>query len=160
MTIDGWSHEWELKQITFGGGNTSTWRTGSISRVYAASTRSIYGFSTLDTEFTSLDVCGACSRVLRVLLVALGVLYYSSYSQYSRYLGLQYSYCSYSQHAQCLGHHILEYCNTPRTSSIQSIEPRNAASTASLRKKNIEHHAYEHVPCSSIMHRHNHLQQY
>ena len=80
MTIDGWSHEWELKQITFGGGNTSTWRTGSISRVYAASTRSIYGFSTLDTEFTSLDVCGACSRVLRVLLVALGVLYYSSYS--------------------------------------------------------------------------------
>ena len=24
LTIHGWSHEWELKQITFGGGDTST----------------------------------------------------------------------------------------------------------------------------------------
>ena len=24
ITVDGWSHEWELKQITFGGGNSST----------------------------------------------------------------------------------------------------------------------------------------
>ena len=101
--------------------------------------------------------------VVRVLVYCVCCLSHSGFCtthptpQFSRYLGLQYSYCSYSQHAQCLGHHILEYCNTPRTSSIQSIEPRNAASTASLRKKNIEHHAYEHVPCSSIMHRHNHL---
>ena len=79
--------------------------------------------------------------VVRVLVYCVCCLSHSGFCtthptpQFSRYLGLQYSYCSYSQHAQCLGHHILEYCNTPRTSSIQSIEPRNAASTASLRKK-------------------------
>ena len=93
--------------------------------------------------------------VLRVLLVVLGVLYYSSYSQYSQYLGLQYLYCSYSQHAQYLRHHILvlQY-----TQAQQYPEYRTPASTGSLKKKSIEHHTYEHVPCSRIMHRHTYSQ--
>ena len=133
------------------GGNSSIESTGSISGVYAASTRNIYGFNIRALQPFRMFV-------LRVLFVLLGVLYYSSYSQYSQYLGLQYSYCSYSQYAQYLGHQLRDYCNTLSTSSTQSIRPRNAASKGSI-GKSIEHLTYKHtVPRSSIMPRRTYLQ--
>ena len=138
----------------FRGGNSSTSSTGSISGVYAASTRNIYGFHNLENLSTPSisDVCTASTACTRgsVLLIIL---------PYSQHLGLQYSYCSYSQYVQYLGHHLREYCNTLSTRSTQCIEPRNAASTGRIEKKGIEHHTYEYtVPRGSIMHRHACLQ--
>ena len=77
-------------------------------------------------------------------------------SQYSQCSDLQYSYCSYSQHAQYLGHHVLEYCITtnPKYRTPQYCQHRQP------QKKRIEHHSYEHVRCSSIMHRHTYLPTY
>ena len=99
------------------------------SIVYAASTR-ISTSSTLLIRWVFQPFRMIVERVLLVL----EVLYYLSYSQYSQCLGLQYSYCSYSQHVQSLGHHVLDHCDTLSTSSIQSLEPRNNSSTGSLRK--------------------------
>ena len=144
--VGGWSHEWELKQITFGGG-TRVLRLLAVFREYMLRALEISTGSTLLILLgtpTISDVCAAgtacCTRG-------------SVLSQYSQYLRLHYSYCSYSQHAQYLGRHKLEYCNTLSTSSIQSIEPRNTASTGSLRKKvsntihtNMYHAAPTHLP--------------
>ena len=137
----------------FRGGNSSTSSTGSISGVYAASTRNIYGFHNLENLSTPSisDVCTASTACTRgsVLLIIL---------PYSQHLGLQYSYCSYSQYVQYLGHHLREYCNTLSTSSTQSIEPRNTVSTDRIGKKKYrtphirtycttqQHHAPTHLP--------------
>ena len=78
-------------------------------------------------------------------------------STHSQYLSLQYSYCSYSQYSQYFGHHVLEYCNTLSTSSIQSIEhrilPVQAASEKKYRTPYIwthcttqQHDAPTHIP--------------
>ena len=141
-TVHVWSHKWELKQITFEGG-TRVLRILAVFREYMLRELEISAGSTLLVLLstpTISDVCTAGTAwfrmfVLRVLLEVLDVLYYSSYSKYSQYLGFQYSHCSYSQHAQYLGHHLREHCNTLSTSSIQSIDPRNTASTGSFRKK-------------------------
>ena len=70
-----------LEANYFRGGNSSTWSAGSISGIYAASTRNISGFNTLDTLSTPTisDVCTAgtacCTRgsVLLIILPALAV---------------------------------------------------------------------------------------
>ena len=75
--------------------------TGSISRVYTASTRSISGFCTADTLYSQVFRGSILLRILRYLQHA-----YCSYSQYSQYYGLR--YCSYSQYSQYSG---LQYCS-------------------------------------------------
>ena len=71
-SLHGWSHEWELKQLTFAGG-TRLWQ------YFETSTRNIYGFNTLDTLRipTISDGCTAgsvfCTRG-SVLLIILPVL--------------------------------------------------------------------------------------
>ena len=161
FTVDGWSHEWELKHFTFGGGtrvlrvlavfrpvgiaSTGTrvlQSTGGISRVYAASTRNIYGFNTLDTlgysnRFGCL-CCGYCLlysgfctvAVLTVFAPSLLVLLILTARAVFR--TSQTRVLQYTQHQQ-----YPEY-RTPQYR--QHRQPQ---------KKSIEHHTYEHVSCST-----------
>ena len=138
----------------FRGGDSSTWSTGSFSRVHAASTRNIYGFNTLDAPSTATisDVCTAgtaCCTRGSVLLIILKVLALFGPSvlallilpprvvfrtPHTRVL-------QYTQHQQYPEYGTPQYC--------QHRQPQ---------KKSIEHHIYEHVPCISIIHRHTYLQ--
>ena len=79
FTVHGWSHEGELNQISFGGETRVFTVLAVMSRVYAASTRNIYGFNTFDTLSTptTSDVCTAgtaCCTRGSVLLIILPVL--------------------------------------------------------------------------------------
>ena len=71
ITFHGWSHEWELKQISFGGG-TRVLRVLAVLREYMLRALEISAGSTL----LILRVLQPFRMfVLRVLLVVLGVLY-------------------------------------------------------------------------------------
>ena len=137
------------------GGNSSIESTGSISGVYAASTRNIYGFNALDTLSTPTisDVCTAgtacCTRgsVLLIILPVLAVFGPSVLvllmlplravfrTPHTRVL-------QYSQRQRYPEYRIPQYCQHRQH-----------------QKKSIEYRTYEHtVMRSSIMHRHTCLQ--
>ena len=78
LIVDGWSHEWELKQITFGEG-TRVLRVLAVFREYMLRALEISTGSTLDTLSTPTisDVCTAgtaCCTRGSVLLIILPVL--------------------------------------------------------------------------------------
>ena len=129
FTVHGWSHEWELKQITFEGGTrVQHWQ---YFEGICCGTRNIYGFNPLDTVSTSTisDVYTAgtacCTRGF-VLLIILPVLAVFGPSVLVL-LTLPVRAVFRAPHTRV--------CDTLSTSSIQSIEPRNSANTGSPRNK-------------------------
>ena len=123
------------------GGGTRVLRVLAVFREYMLRALEIYTGSMLLTLWALQPFRMFVLREMPVL----EALYYSSYSEYSQDLGLQSSSCSYSRHAQYLGHHILEYCNTLSTSGTQNIGPRNTASTTGRIRKKVSNTMYTSI---------------
>ena len=137
FTVHGWSHEWELKQITFWGG-TQVLRVLAVFREYMLRALEI---STGSTRLILWALQPLRIVVLRELLV-LGVLYYSSYSHI----------WAFSTRTA----HILParaVFRTPLTRVLQYTQQQQYpqyrtpqyCQQRQHRKKSIEHHTYEHT---------------